>query len=65
MTRCFPVSMLVFQRLGIDTGCGATATLETAAAKAGITTDALMAQLEPCTEDDPPRRDNVVTRASE
>jgi len=57
--------MLVFQRLGIDTGCGATATLETAAAKAGITTDALMAQLEPCTEDDPPRRDNVVTRASE
>lgn len=50
--RCYPISMLVFNRLGIDTCCGATATLEAAALQAGLLPDELLAALTPCTTDE-------------
>ncbi|MEP6832141.1 MAG: DUF542 domain-containing protein [Gemmatimonas sp.] len=67
VTRCFPMSLLVFHKLGVDTCCGATATLDKAAAKAGITAADIMAALAPCTEsdDEPPNTFDAVHAASE
>lgn len=59
--RCYPISMLIFNKLGIDTCCGATATLEMAAHKVGLAPDDLLTALLSCTVDDddvPPLRDH-------
>lgn len=50
--RCYPMSILVFNNLGIDTCCGATATLEAAAQKVGMKPDDLIVALLPCSSDE-------------
>ena len=50
--RCFPISMLVLNKLGIDTCCGARATLQAAAEKISMAPEDLLAALLPCTGDD-------------
>ena len=50
--RCYPISILLFNNLGVDTSRGATATLETAATNAGMMPEELLARLVPCTDDD-------------
>ncbi len=54
VSRCFPMSILVFHKLGIDTYRDASATLDTAAGTAGVGIGDLMAALGPCVEQDDP-----------
>ena len=61
--RCFPISTLLFLKLGIDTDCGATATLDVAATTAGISTHELLELLESCTDDNLPRRNGAIEGA--
>lgn len=50
--RCFPISALVLNNLGVDTCCGANDALDLAAKKAGLLPEALLAALIPCSTDD-------------
>ena len=52
--RYFPLSMMVFDDLGIDSCCDPTATLAAAAGAAGISPDTLLDALRPTTTDDEP-----------
>lgn len=52
--RYFPLSMMVFDDLGIDTCCDPRATLDVAARNAGISSDALLDALRPSTVEEEP-----------
>ncbi|MEO7996757.1 MAG: DUF542 domain-containing protein [Gemmatimonadaceae bacterium] len=52
--RCFPMSVLLFNNLGVDTCCGGMQTLDVAAQNAGLSPDDLLVAVLPCTV--PPRK---------